>query len=73
MSDMKCASGKHVWTDPVSRERCCNPLWIRITIIPGERMRNVLADPLVAKDGWHRSPDGFGAAWMRVERGPADE
>ena len=63
---MKCSSGKHEWTDGVCAARCCNPEWTRITILPGERLRDVLGYKRVAHDGIHHAPDGFRFAWMRT-------
>lgn len=64
---MKCQSGQHTWDDAVNAARCCDPNWTRITILPGERIRDVLEDGRVAPDGINYSPDGFKFAWMQVD------
>jgi hypothetical protein len=48
---MRCRSGNHEWLDQLDADRCCAPAWQRITILPGERIRDVLEDPRVARDG----------------------
>jgi hypothetical protein len=63
---MKCRSGNHEWLDQIDADRCCDPTWQRITILPGERMSDVLDDPLVARDGINYSMDGFKFAWLRI-------
>ena len=60
---MKCSRGVHEWTDSLDAERCCNPDWKRILIVPGEKLKDVLENPRVAQDGINYSPDGFRFAW----------
>lgn len=70
---MTCAGGRHEWLERVSAERCCNPQWTRITLLPGERLGQVLEDTRVAPDGITHAPDGFKFAWMRIEGQRSDE
>ena len=54
---MSCRSGNHEWLNQIDAQRCCDPTWQRITILPGERMRDVLEDPRVARDGINYSAE----------------
>jgi hypothetical protein len=68
---MQCKGGKHEWSAAIDAQRCCSAEWQRITILPGERVRDILAsDPRVASDGINYAPDGFRFAWVRVEPAP---
>ena len=62
---MKCRSGNHEWLDQIDADRCCDATWRRITILPGERVSDVLEEPLVAPDGINYSTGGFRFAWLR--------
>jgi hypothetical protein len=65
---MKCRSGHHEWVDQIDANRCCDPAWSRITILPHERMSEVLEDPRISREGINYSRDGFRFAWMRVSQ-----
>lgn len=64
---MKCSSGKHTWHDQLCADRCCNPKWERILILPNERIRQVLNDdPNISADGINYAGDGFKFAWRKI-------
>jgi hypothetical protein len=67
---MRCQRGVHEWVDRLDAERCCNPAWTRITILPGELVREVLTnDKRVSAEGINYSPDGFKFAWIKSAAG----
>jgi hypothetical protein len=70
---MRCRSGYHEWLDQIDADRCCDPAWQRITILPGERIRDVLEDPRVARDGINYSTGGFRFAWLQIADGKPPE
>lgn len=61
-----CASGRHVWIDPVGAARCCNPGWRREFRASGDQP-SAGDDPLGATR--IRSLPGCGWVWVRVDDG----
>jgi len=56
---MRCCSGKHEWSDPVSASRCCHPDWSR-------ELRYGMSDRLPgdAEDGATVVHGGGGMCWV---------
>ena len=60
---MKCQSGKHEWTDPVSAERCCSKDW--------HRTRRAVKDvDELDPQGRFHCGNGIWAGWVYL---PAEE
>jgi hypothetical protein len=54
-----CSSGHHTWLDPEDRQRCCNPLWVRVQSVARADLESIGAEHIVYRQMWR--------GWKKVD------